>query len=74
LCKSASSGKPYLLQSVPLVALVREQRFAPAQAGDAFHALRATTHGDRASATPSMQQALRTGKNQEALRAEKKST
>jgi hypothetical protein len=42
LCKSASSGKPYLLQFVPLVALVREQRFAPAQAGDAFHVLRTT--------------------------------
>ena len=36
LCKSASSGKPYLPQPVPLVALVREQRFAPAHAGDAF--------------------------------------
>src|SRR6185312_10944218 len=36
LCKSASSGKPYLSQLVPLVALVREQRFAPAHAGDAF--------------------------------------
>jgi len=32
----ARSGKPYLSQLVPLVALVREQRFAPAQAGDAF--------------------------------------
>lgn len=29
------SGKPYLSQLVPLVALVREQRFAPASAGDA---------------------------------------
>jgi len=36
LCKSAPSGKPYLPQLVPLVALVREQRFAPAHAGDAF--------------------------------------
>ena len=36
MCKSASSGKPYLPQLVPLVALVREQRFAPAHAGDAF--------------------------------------
>src|SRR4029077_10758309 len=30
-----SSGKPYLAQVVPPVALVREQRFAPAQAGGA---------------------------------------
>ena len=36
MCKSAPSGKPYLSQLVPLVALVREQRFAPAHAGDAF--------------------------------------
>ncbi len=36
LCKSASSGKPYLPQLVPLVALVREQRSAPAPAGDAL--------------------------------------
>ena len=33
---SASSGKPYLSLPAPLVAPVREQRFAPAQAGDAF--------------------------------------
>jgi hypothetical protein len=32
----ALSGKPYLSQLVPLVALVREQRFAPASAGDAL--------------------------------------
>ena len=36
LCRSASSGKPYLPQFVPLVARVREQRTAPAHAGDAF--------------------------------------
>lgn len=30
LCKSASSGKPYLSQPAPLVALCREQRFTPA--------------------------------------------
>ena len=34
LCKSAPCGKPYLPWLVPLVALVREQRFAPAPAGD----------------------------------------
>jgi hypothetical protein len=33
LCMSASSGKPYLPQLAPLVALCREQRSTPAQAG-----------------------------------------
>jgi hypothetical protein len=36
LCRSASCGKPYLPQFVPLVAQVREQWTATAHAGDAF--------------------------------------